>query len=236
MMNTAVFWILHRHQVDIPFTIMISWREKAQSGMIGEKKTELDPFSQCGKRKNLAKLLGEIDLGDDEPLKFEILSSKKTTTGSLVHGVMASSKQDAADFSGGKCSDFMARKQEIDEAVMTAFGWGPEYHRQFTFKISITRTIVTSRAERAKLVIQGLRELEVTKDVITAAQQQINEKMHRNTIEDNEKTSGSNEGMTRNTANELEMVVLGSAGVRDHAIEREDGSSTFNPLRSQINS
>merc|ERR550532_829667 len=39
MMNAAVFWILHRHRVDIPFSIMIAWKKiNGGLGMTGKRK------------------------------------------------------------------------------------------------------------------------------------------------------------------------------------------------------
>merc|ERR1719295_1318680 len=233
MMNAAVFLILHRNQVDIPFTIMISWRMKTPSGI----QQELDPFAQCGKRKNLAKLLGEIDLGDDEPLKFEILSSNKMTTGCLLHGVMASNREGAAQISGGKFSDFMARKRQIDDAVMRAFGFDQQYRSQFAFKISISRMTATSRAERVKLAIQTLREFKVGKDVISEAQQQMDTQLYRSrsVTYDDRRTSGLNEGTNQNTMNDVEMAVMGTAGATDRAVGNEDDISTENTLMGLIN-
>merc|ERR1719295_858364 len=233
MMNAAVFLILHRNQVDIPFTIMISWRMKTPSGITGEQNmTELDPFAQCGKRKNLAKLLSEIDLGDDKPLKFEILSSNKMTTGCLLHGVRASNREGAAQISGGKFSDFMARKQQIDDAVIRAFGFDQHYRSQFAFKISISRTTSTSRVERVKLAIQTLREFKVEKDVISVAQQQMDVQLYRSgsVTYDDRKTSGLNEGTT-----DVEMAVMGTAGATDRAVGNEDDISTENTLMGLIN-
>ena len=180
---------------------MISWKKNPHGGLeiIGKQSNnELDPFAKCGKRKNLANLLGEIDLGDDEPLKFEILSSKKTTTGCLLCGVMAADKQCAAQMTGGKFHDFMARKEKIDDVVMTAFGFDQKYRSQFVFKITITRTNETSRAERAKLAIQTLREFKVGKEVISVAQQQMDAELcrSRSVTYDETKTLGLNEGMT----------------------------------------
>merc|ERR1719242_932013 len=205
MMNMAVFWILHRNQGDIPFTIMISWKKRAHGGleMIGkQKKEELDPFAQCGKRQNLAKLLGEIDIGDDEPMKFELLSSNKLTTGCLLHGVMASDKQGAAQISGGKFEDFMARKEKIDDAVMKAFGFDQQYQSQFVFNVQITRTASTSLAERAKLMMRTLREIEAPKTVIATMEQHVQQRLHR-----------------QNIPNDVEMAVMGTAGVAAVSIE-----------------
>merc|ERR1719242_528079 len=226
MTNAAVFWILHRHRVDIPFSVMISWK-KIHGGLVmagkKRKQKELDPFSQCGKRKNLAKLLGEIDLGDDEPLKFEILSSKKLSSGCLLHGVMASNKQDSAQITGGKFRDFMARKQKIDDAVMRAFGFDQRYRSQFVFNISITRTTTTSCSERAKLVIQTLRECGVNKSVINMVKQKMNKTMNRGTDDnDDEKTSGPNSGRTQNTALSVQMAALDTEGATDQVIRNDN--------------
>merc|ERR1719474_1549718 len=69
----AVFHILHRHQTEIPFKMVVSWTRISTS--VGNVR----PFNQCGRRRHLARVLEAID--SSSSFKFEILSSKKVASG-----------------------------------------------------------------------------------------------------------------------------------------------------------
>ena len=173
LMSAAVFWILHRNQADIPFTITLSWNKRSNSPISVSKK-DLDPFSQCGRRKKLAKSLGEIAVVDDKPLEFEILSTKKQTSGCTLFGVFVADQSTNAMSRSDTFSDFMDREQEIKNAVMTAFGLKSDFGRYFAFRVSIARSTHTSRAERAKLAVDTLRDFKVPKGMVSAVRKHIN--------------------------------------------------------------
>jgi len=93
----------------------------------------------------------------------------------------------------------------------------------------------TSRSERAKLAVQILKEFEVEKRVISAAQQEMNEKLHSNDNVDDETPADPEEGVTqKSTANEVEMTLLGTAGATDQTTGNTEDASNDNPLRSQM--
>ena len=173
IMSVVVFYILYRNQVDIPFTITILWKKTARTLGAGTNDKELSPFSRCGRRSKLAQLLGRIDLGDAESLKFEVLTSTKLTSGCLLYCTMRSTQDAAVQVVGGKFDDFTARKQAIDDAVMRAFGFGPEYLCRFAFNIAVTRSTASSLEQRVKWTIATLIECKIPEDAISAIQRQM---------------------------------------------------------------
>merc|ERR1712228_979039 len=88
IVSTIVFHILHRNEEDTPFTITILWRRKGSVPPKGGSKKNADPFNQCAKRRKLAKVMSEMTVTDGNPMKFEILSTKKQTAGAIVFGVL----------------------------------------------------------------------------------------------------------------------------------------------------
>ena len=131
IMTSVVFYLLHRNEAEVPFTILISWTPTCSPSGAGvwrkeavQPKGGLDPYNQCGRRDALGELLGEITLGDGESFKFEILASKKVDSGCLLFGTMVCS-QIAVDC--GVFSKFMEKEPQIRAAVLTAFELDPVF-------------------------------------------------------------------------------------------------------------
>ena len=182
VMSLAIFYILHRNQVETPFTLNVSWRKQGDELIdaldeASRGKSDLDPLTQCGRRRKLAVLLGQINVGTPDPLKFEILSSSKHESGCTLSAVFVSeqtaSTRARARSEGDIFARFLEQEEQIKEAVITAFELDPVYTEKFAFSVSITRTTSVSPAERAKLTVDGLRFFKVSKDVISAARQQM---------------------------------------------------------------
>ena len=207
--SAAIFWILHRNQSEVPFTITLSWTKKGDSSLSAPleatavTKVKSDPFSQCGRRKALAKSLGEINVVDGESMKFEILSSQKQQSSCTLCGVFLSentvSARARAQTEGDSFSNFMDREREIEEAVIRALDLDPKYCSEFKFTVRISRSTAISPAERAKLALDGLREFKVPADVISMVKTQINKAMAARTDIDgaaNIVEGGNSGGMT----------------------------------------
>ena len=130
---------------------------------------DLDPFAKCGRRKALAKLLGELSLDAEESEKFEILTSKKLEGGCLLHGVCTTDNSVAArarrQHTGSSFADFMSQKAKIQNAVLSAFRLNvPKYTQQFRFGVTISESTQSTRAEKVKLALSALKELNLTKE------------------------------------------------------------------------
>ena len=79
VMSMAIFYILYRNQREIPFTINLSWSKQGDELIdaleaASKSEVDLDPSTQCGRRRKLRASLSRINVGTPEPLKFEILS------------------------------------------------------------------------------------------------------------------------------------------------------------------
>ena len=189
--SAAIFWILHRNQTEVPFTINLSWKKKGSSShtavleAASVTKGDLDPFTQCGRREALAIALGEINVIDGKSMKFEILSSQKQQSSCTLCGVFLSEhtvKARARDQTEGDVfSNLMDREREIEEAVISSFDLDPVYCSKFMFTVTMTRSTATSPGERAKLALDILREFKVSADVISMAESQINRAMANET-------------------------------------------------------
>ena len=166
-MSAAVFWILHRNQADVPFTITLKWKQKATSK--SEKK--LNPYSRCGRRKKLAKLLGKIPV-KGELLKFEILSSTEQSSGCLLSGVFVSEQSIGAETDDDLFSEFLGKSGEIEDAVMEAFKL-KDFTVHFDFDIVVARSSQTSPAKRLEVTVEGMRYFNVSDDVVMALQRQM---------------------------------------------------------------
>ena len=121
MMSAAVFWILHRNQEDIPFTITLKWKA-VHSSIISTSNSaqNLNPFTQCGQRYTLSQLLGKIPV-KGELLQFEILSSTEESSGCLLSGVFVSEQSIGAESEDDLFSEFIAKQTDIQNAVKEAF-------------------------------------------------------------------------------------------------------------------
>ena len=166
-MSAAVFWILHRNHADVPFTITLKWKQRTSSKL--QKK--LNPYSQCGRRKKLAKLLGKIPV-KGEMLKFEILSSTEQSSGCLLSGVFLSEQSIAAESEDELFSEFMGKQTEIQDAVMEAFKL-TAFAAHFDFDIVITRSSQMSPEKRLQLIVDGMRYFKVSDDVVLSAHTQM---------------------------------------------------------------
>ena len=197
--SVIVFFILHRNQVEIPFTLNVSWSKKhnkLQTALAvaleeaqqiqndhvdalesaSRGKRDLDPFTQCGRRKELSKLLSQINVDNEKPLKFEITASKKDESRCTLFGVFVTRKDSSRALvrtRNHQFESFMDRELQIKEAVISAFKLDPEYTDQFVFSVSITQTSSVSSSDRAKLGVDGLRHFKVTKDIISAIRQEM---------------------------------------------------------------
>ena len=181
--SAAIFWILHRNQTEVPFTINLSWKKKGSSShtavleAASVTKGDLDPFTQCGRREALAIALGEINVIDGKSMKFEILSSQKQQSSCTLCGVFLSEHtvkaRARAQTEGDVFSNFMDREREIEEAVISAFDLDPVYCSKFIFTVKMTRSTATSPAERAKLALDILREFKVSAEAISTVESQI---------------------------------------------------------------
>ena len=126
--SAVIFWILHRNQSEVPFTITLSWTKKGKTPPTAALEAasvmngDLDPFTQCGRRKKLAETFGEINVIDGKTMKFEILSSKKQQSSCILSGVFVAehtmNARARAQTEGDAFSNFMDREREIKEAVI----------------------------------------------------------------------------------------------------------------------
>ena len=185
--SAAIFWILHRNQTEVPFTITLSWTKNGKSSpsapleATSVTKNELDPYTQCGRRKALAKSLGEINVIDGKSMKFEILSSEKQQSSCTLCGVFLSEQtvnaRAHAQTVGDVFSNLMDREREIEEAVINAFDLDPVYCSKFNFTVNMTRSNATSPEETIKLVLDILRHWKVSADFISKVQDEMNKAM-----------------------------------------------------------
>ena len=183
IMNAVIFYILYRNQKETAFTILLSWSPKQSrcQPMIREKgqKSDLNPFLRCGQRRYLSILLGRILLSVDETVKFEILSSKRLEGGCLLHGVCVLDNSIAAralrESDGSTFEHFMTQQNKIKDAVMKAFSLDAEYTDLYTFSVNISETAQSTRSEKVKLVINGLKELKVSSNAISIVQRDLDE-------------------------------------------------------------
>ena len=173
IMTAAVFWILHRNQVDVPFTVTLEWRQKhtANTPTTSKSQTNLDPFSKCGRRKKLAKLFGKIPVKGDT-LKFEILSSTEQSSGCLLSGVFVSEQSIGAESEDDLFSEFVGKRTEIENAVMEAFKLN-DFVAQWHFNISIARSSKTSPRQRFRLTMEALQYFDVSAAVVSAAESEM---------------------------------------------------------------
>ena len=192
--SAAIFWILHRNQSEVPFTITLSWKRKLNSSStaalesVSKRKNDFDPFTECGRRKALGIALGEIHIAGDEPMKFEILSSKKQQSSCTLFGVFvaettqtsARAHSPRAYSEGDAFSKFMDKEQEIKDAVISAFGLDPVYCSKFTFTVKMTRSTSISPAERVRLVLDTLRDFKVPVNVVFVVRNHMNSSLRRN--------------------------------------------------------
>ena len=182
--SAVIFWILHRNQSEVPFTITLSWTKQGNRSPSAPleaaslTKNELDPFSQCGRRKALAEALGAINVFDGKSMKFEILSSEKQQSSCTLSGVYLSEHtvkaRARAQTEGDVFSNFMDRESEIEEAVISAFDLDPVYCSKFKFTVKMYRSTASSPEERAKLALDILREFKVSAEAISTVESQIN--------------------------------------------------------------
>ena len=189
--SAVIFWILHRNQTEVPFTITLSWTKKVNSSLSAPLEAtslttnELDPFSRCGRRKKLAKSLGEINVVDGKSIKFEILSSETQQSSCTLCGVFLSEQtvnaRARAQTTGDTFSNFMDRERQIEEAVISALDLDPVYCSKFQFTVKMTRSTATSPGERAKLILDILREFHVSADVLSMVKTHIDREIQSST-------------------------------------------------------
>ena len=91
IMSMIVFLILYRNQKEVPFTVNISWKRIGFDSVAdleheGTRKTDFDPFSRCGRRRELSKELEALNV-DHGALKFEVLSTQKHRSSATIYGV-----------------------------------------------------------------------------------------------------------------------------------------------------
>ena len=207
VMTVIVFRILNRNQRETPFTILVSWKEKdsvADQGiervptLMAEEKKDLDPYYRCGRRKALAKLLGQItrDQGDAEAVKFEIMASVKKDGGCLLHGVYITdnsvavavrretmsarreslSRSHSVSMSMNMASpmtEFMTQRNQIEKAVFTAFKLDQQFRDLYVFKVTVSEIAQTTRDEKVKLILNGLKDLKVSRKTMAAVKDEI---------------------------------------------------------------
>ena len=185
--SAVIFWILHRNQSEVPFTINISWTKKENSSPTAPleatavTKNDLDPFHRCGRRMALSIALGQINVVDGKSTKFEIMSSEKQQSSCTLCGVFLSENtvnaRARAQREGDVFSNFMDREREIEETVISAFDLDPIYCSKFNFTVKMARSTGTSPEERVNLVLDILRECKVSADFISKVQDEINNAM-----------------------------------------------------------
>ena len=174
IMTSVVFYLLHRNEAEVPFTILVSWTPTGSLSGAGAWRKEavqpkggLDPYNQCGRRDALGELLGEITLGDGESFKFEILASKKVDSGCLLFGTMVCS-QIAVDC--GVFSKFMEKEDQIRAAVLTAFELDPVFVNKFNFTMTVSKSTESSATDRVQSAIETLRSLDASPDILSLVQ------------------------------------------------------------------
>ena len=195
LMSSAVFWILHRNQADVPFTITLKWSQRNGATQIPSKsQSNTDPLSQCGRRKKLAELFGKIPV-KGELLKFEILSSTEQSSGCLLSGVFVSEQSIGAESEDDLFSEFMGKYGDIKDSVMEAFKLN-NFTNDFHFDISIARSSKTSPEKRLKLAVETMRHFNVPEDVVLSAQKHMEKASvnERNATDDAVKEGGVGAG------------------------------------------
>ena len=173
ILTAAVFFVLHRNQNDSKFQILVSWSAKMGSVQLGGNlsmtrpqatKPNLDPFSRTGRRKTLAKELDLIKFTGSNSAKFEITASERHSEGYVLYGVM---QFDAGNQSASALlATFMQKENEILGAIISAFGYSPDFTNQFDFHIGVSHFDVSSREDKVKMVSNLLTELGADKRTI----------------------------------------------------------------------
>ena len=182
IMRTAVFLILHRNQADTLFTITLEWTKKALQ-IRPENDGDLNPFSRCGRRHLLAETLSKIHVSNDQPLKFEILSSEERSSSCVLYGVYVSEKNTGsrslqrASSGGDLFARFLEKEEEIKGAVMTAFGLDVDFVDHFKFDVAIARTLKVSPEEQIAMAIDTMRYFAVSPRVLSDVQKEMEEGM-----------------------------------------------------------
>ena len=165
--------------------------------LMTEEKKDLDPYYRCGRRKALAKLLGQItrDQDDAEAVKFEIMASVKKDGGCLLHGVcvtdysvavaarresghrnsvsLSMSQQSVSMSASTPTLHFMAQQRKIEKAVFTAFKIGTELRDLYVFTVTVSEMAQSTREEEVKLVLSGLKRLKADKHTIKVVKDDI---------------------------------------------------------------
>ena len=190
LMTTATFWILHRDQVDVPFSIALKWKPRVAVGILESNSTskkDADPFAHCGKRKKLAKLLGKIRVNGDNMLKFEVMSTTEQSSGSQsacqLFGVHVSERNALSNTD--LFSEFLEKQMEIEEAVMSAFRLD-DLLKDYDFQISMTRTSKLSDSDRLKSAVDALRYFNVSKPLVSAVQKEMKKDLAEKKAAENE--------------------------------------------------
>merc|ERR1712228_90515 len=70
-------------------------------------------------------------------------------------------------------SQFLAKKEEITEAVHEAFELGAKFADQLTFTVSIKRTVSTSPEKHVQLILDKLRDFETPDDIVFATKRHL---------------------------------------------------------------
>ena len=163
MLTASVHIVMHRNVSELKFNILVSWSRKRQNVSAAEYSKSAvhgaDPFLRTGRRVTLAKKLSLINFRGSKSVHFEMLAAKKQNESHALYGVMQFDKENesAATILGS----FMDKRQEILDAIISAFGYYPDFTDHLDFQIEVSQSEASSRADKVKLVSDLLTELGV---------------------------------------------------------------------------
>ena len=163
ILTAAVHIILHRSINESKFTILVSWspQQRVSLSLALSKSAVriLDPFSRTGRRRTLAKQLGLIQFGGSKSVHFDIMASEKKKDCYALYGVMHFDEQNES--AAELLAKFMEKEQEILDAIISAFGYYPRFTDQFQFDLEVSRSQISPRADKAKVISDLMLELGV---------------------------------------------------------------------------
>ena len=169
-LTAVVFIVLHQSVTESKFTISVSWSEMhqmkaAESGSELESDVQtLNPFLRTGRRVTLAKQLGQIKFPGSKSVHFEVMASKMMNDSCELYGVMQFDQQNES--AATLLTNFMDKRVEILEAVITAFGYHPDFTDHYEFVVGISQSERSSRAEKAKMLSELLTRLGVDENQV----------------------------------------------------------------------
>ena len=166
ILTAAVYIVLHRNESELKFNILVSWSGKLQNVSSTEYAhsaiQSVDPFLRTGRRVSLAKKLALINYGGSKTVRFEIMAAKKQIDSYTLYGVMQF--DEGSESAAALLANFMEKVDDILDAIISAFGYYPDFTDHLDFQIEVSQSETSSRADKVKLVSDLLTELGVDEE------------------------------------------------------------------------